>query len=82
MLEFAPNGNLKGYLDKVRSSGIEKRRQQASKSLNPTDILTFAYQIANGMDYIASHNVRCRLFLYNSYKLVCNYLYALSGNIC
>ena len=67
ILEFAPFGSLKGHLDKIRAGVNNSCHDQMVWSLSPTEILTFAYQIANGMDYLASNNVSQYLIIYVSH---------------
>ncbi|KAL0134594.1 hypothetical protein PUN28_001414 [Cardiocondyla obscurior] len=62
VVEFAPNGNLRDFLRDHRphSSGYEPTIEQDSKerkTLTQKDLVSFAYQVARGMEYLASR--RC-----------------------
>lgn len=57
IVEYAPNGNLRDFLRSHRpSSGYERAigTNLKPKTLNQMDLVSFAYQIARGMDYLAS----------------------------
>ncbi|XP_076677141.1 fibroblast growth factor receptor homolog 1 isoform X1 [Andrena cerasifolii] len=61
VVEFAPHGNLRDFLrDHRPSSGYEPTIGQESKekkTLTQKDLVSFAYQVARGMEYLASR--RC-----------------------
>jgi serine/threonine protein kinase len=63
VVEFAPHGNLRDFLREHRSSsGYESaigQQQMAKekKTLTQKDLVSFAYQVARGMEYLASR--RC-----------------------
>ncbi|XP_076295866.1 fibroblast growth factor receptor homolog 1 isoform X3 [Lasioglossum baleicum] len=61
VVEFAPHGNLRDFLrDHRPSSGYEPTIGQDSKekkTLTQKDLVSFAYQVARGMEYLASR--RC-----------------------
>ncbi|KAK0096930.1 hypothetical protein PV326_003858 [Microctonus aethiopoides] len=61
VVEFAPHGNLRDFLrDHRPSSGYEPALGQDSKekkTLTQKDLVSFAYQVARGMEYLASR--RC-----------------------
>ncbi|XP_011501661.1 PREDICTED: fibroblast growth factor receptor homolog 1-like [Ceratosolen solmsi marchali] len=63
VVEFAPHGNLRDFLREHRSSsGYESAIGQQSmskekKTLTQKDLVSFAYQVARGMEYLASR--RC-----------------------
>ncbi|XP_031784638.1 fibroblast growth factor receptor homolog 1 isoform X2 [Nasonia vitripennis] len=62
VVEFAPHGNLRDFLREHRSSsGYESALGQHSdkdkKTLTQKDLVSFAYQVARGMEYLASR--RC-----------------------
>ena len=69
-MEYLPNGNLHGYLNKIRTGQTTDSRQhegqvrgQMNKGNVPSnDLLTFAVQIARGMDFLASKAVRVQTF--------------------
>lgn len=59
VLEYLPYGDLLGYLRKSR--GIEDNyntgEKEPSSALTEKDLLSFAWMIADGMDYLASMKV-------------------------
>lgn len=61
VVEFAPHGNLRDFLRQHRpSSGYEPAigmEEKERKSLTQKDLACFAYQVARGMEYLASR--RC-----------------------
>ncbi|XP_046625083.1 fibroblast growth factor receptor homolog 1-like isoform X1 [Neodiprion virginianus] len=61
VVEFAPHGNLRDFLREHRpSSGYEPTIGQETKqrkTLTQKDLVSFAYQVARGMEYLASR--RC-----------------------
>ncbi|XP_078053623.1 fibroblast growth factor receptor homolog 1 [Augochlora pura] len=61
VVEFAPHGNLRDFLrDHRPSSGYEPTIGQDAKekkTLTQKDLVSFAYQVARGMEYLASR--RC-----------------------
>ncbi|GAB1869188.1 Fibroblast growth factor receptor [Camponotus japonicus] len=61
VVEFAPHGNLRDFLrDHRPTSGYEPTIGQESKerkTLTQKDLVSFAYQVARGMEYLASR--RC-----------------------
>ncbi|XP_032663228.1 fibroblast growth factor receptor homolog 1-like isoform X2 [Odontomachus brunneus] len=58
VVEFAPHGNLRDFLRNHRpSSGYEPAIGQERKTLTQKDLVSFAYQVARGMEYLASR--RC-----------------------
>ena len=63
IVEFAPHGNLRDFLRARRppnSTGYEKpglEKCTLNKPLTEKDLISFAYQIARGMEYLASRQV-------------------------
>ncbi|XP_068917428.1 fibroblast growth factor receptor homolog 1-like isoform X11 [Tenebrio molitor] len=61
VVEFAPHGNLRDFLRQHRpSSGYEPAIgivEKERKTLTQKDLVSFAYQVARGMEYLASR--RC-----------------------
>lgn len=66
IVEFAPHGNLRDFLRKHRpSSGYEPAIGYCKdkNTLTQKDLVSFAYQVARGMEYLASRRVSpARLF--------------------
>lgn len=62
VVEYAPNGNLREYLRQHRPcSGYEPAigtGMKERKTLTQKDLVSFAYQVARGMEYLASRKVR------------------------
>lgn len=61
IVEYAPNGNLREFLRQHRPGsgyepaiGTELKERQA---LTQKDLVSFAYQVARGMEYLASRKV-------------------------
>lgn len=57
IVEYAPHGNLRDYLRKHRPSSYEDQLQvekEKSTTLTHKVLVSFAYQIARGMEYLAS----------------------------
>ncbi|XP_033207757.1 fibroblast growth factor receptor 3-like isoform X3 [Belonocnema kinseyi] len=61
VVEFAPHGNLRDFLREHRPcSGYETaigQDEKEKKTLTQKDLVSFAYQVARGMEYLASR--RC-----------------------
>jgi len=60
IVEFAPHGNLRDFLRKHRpSSGYEPAIGYCKdkNTLTQKDLVSFAYQVARGMEYLASRRV-------------------------
>ncbi|XP_050519178.1 fibroblast growth factor receptor homolog 1 isoform X1 [Diabrotica virgifera virgifera] len=60
IVEYAPHGNLRDFLRQHRpSSGYELAvgEKKEKKTLTQKDLVSFAYQVARGMEYLASR--RC-----------------------
>lgn len=67
LVEFALHGNLRDFLRQNRpSSGYEPAIGSNIKdTLTQKDLVSFAYQIARGMEYLASRKVCCYIFNQN-----------------
>lgn len=66
VVEYAPHGNLRDFLRQHRpSSGCEMSvgDKKEKKTLTQKDLVSFAYQVARGMEYLASRRVSGILFL-------------------
>ena len=73
ILEYAPNGNLKSHLDRLRTAQIKvdndvkgddvtkeedtSSRAPAAGCYDPNEIIKFAYEISCGMEYLSSQDV-------------------------
>lgn len=66
IVEFAPHGNLRDFLRQHRpSSGYEPAIgmvEKEKKTLTQKDLVSFAYQVAKGMEYLASRRVSLMKF--------------------
>ena len=69
-MEYVANGTLQAYITQRRQAWTKaKLTNMASReALSSVHILTFAYQIANGMEYLSSMHVRT-LHIYHIVKL-------------
>lgn len=55
VVEYAAHGNLRDYLRNKRpSSGYERAIGQETNALTERDLVSFSYQVARGMEYLAS----------------------------
>lgn len=67
IVEYAPHGNLKDYLKKNLAMS-DYNSLNTSHLLTQKELTSFAYQVARGMEYLASRRVCNRflnIFLYN-----------------
>ena len=64
VLEYAPYGDLLGYLRKTR--GLEDKYYSSSEcckqEVTSYDMLSFAQQVASGMSFLASKKVRIIIY--------------------
>ena len=63
LVEFAPHGNLRDFLRQHRpSSGYEpaigEDIQDSRNVLTQKDLISFAFQVARGMQYLSSRRVK------------------------
>ena len=60
VLEYLPYGDLLGYLRKSRgySDSYNTGEKKPSSKLTAKDLLSFAWMIADGMQYLATMKVR------------------------
>ncbi|XP_038065888.1 fibroblast growth factor receptor 4-like isoform X2 [Patiria miniata] len=56
IMEYLPNGNLLQHLrnSRQRVEDAETHRASIRTTMSPTDLIRYAYEIANGMTYLAS----------------------------
>ena len=58
VVEYAAHGNLRDYLRNNRpSSGYERAIGQEMDAITQKDLVSFAFQVARGMEYLASKKV-------------------------
>lgn len=57
IVEFASHGNLKQYLQKKRRTGGGSEVTQVENPLDEKDLISFSFQVARGMEYLASQKV-------------------------
>ena len=59
-MEYLPNGNLLSHLrsSRQRVEDFDMHRTSMRTTLSPTDLIRYAYEIANGMAYLASMMVK------------------------
>lgn len=74
VVEYAPHGNLRDFLRQHRpSSGYEPAigtDLKEKKTLTQKDLVSFAYQVARGMEYLASRRVSfiiLPIYMYRAY---------------
>lgn len=69
LVEYAEHGNLRDFLRKHRSSSDIKPSIGSSliQHLTTKALVVFAHQIANGMEYLASREVK---YIFNSGRAV------------
>lgn len=68
VVEYAPNGNLRQFLKDRRPT------REYTTTLTLKDLVSFAYQVARGMEYLSSKKVRItddKVFLVMQQKNVC-----------
>ncbi|XP_033126036.1 fibroblast growth factor receptor 2-like [Anneissia japonica] len=63
IMDYLPNGNLLGHLRASRQKNEGSNRTSMKTYLSPTDLLRYAYEVANGMAYLASMKVSIHLYL-------------------
>lgn len=70
VVEFAPYGNLRDFLREHRpSAGYETAIGLERKTLTQKDLVSFAYQVARGMEYLASRRVDINYYIHNLYRI-------------
>lgn len=63
IVEYAPHGNLRDFLRKHRPTGnYDVVDGESKKTLTHKDLVSFAFQVARGMEYLASRRVSLDLF--------------------
>ena len=57
MVEYAPYGNLRQYLRSKRPPLCETSDQSVESSITLSNLVSYALQIAKGMQFLADHQV-------------------------
>lgn len=75
ILEYISNGKLLSYLRSHRADGTyynqsSQTSDEFKEKLSSSDLISFAYQVAKGMEFISSHGVSQHSVL-RVYTLVC-----------
>ena len=62
-MEFVPNGTLEAFLKRKRKAWCMQppETRRGKEAVSAVRLLTFAFQVANGMEYIASKHVSVKL---------------------
>jgi serine/threonine protein kinase len=89
-MEYAPHGNLRDFLRQHLSSyGHDPAiitDLKEKKTLTQKDLVSFAYQVARGMEYLASRRVSLFLLWYcailTEYLTRCTQAVGITPNIC
>ncbi|XP_070575413.1 tyrosine kinase receptor Cad96Ca-like [Ptychodera flava] len=55
IMEMAPNGSLQNYLRSYQSNSTYQNLHANNQNISRFDLLQFAWQIAQGMNFLASH---------------------------
>ena len=63
VVEYAPYGNLRQYLRSNRPSITESSDGSSDATLTLATLISFAFQIAKGMEFLAGHQVDIFIFL-------------------
>lgn len=64
IVEYAPHGNLKDFLKKHRPLSefeVGIHHEPHRKEVLQKDLISFAFQVARGMEYLASRRVSCKI---------------------
>ena len=67
VMEYASKGCLKDYLKCDRTTQIYGNLAHGSTSLTSRDLLTFAYQVAQGMDHVSKLQVSDDIVFHKSW---------------
>lgn len=85
IVEYAPHGNLRDFLRQNRPPGLSsyeepltsRLQHDAGQGLTNNDLVSFAFQVARGAEYLSSKLVStssCRKFAENIRNSYSNYL--------
>ena len=68
IVEYAPHGNLREFLQQCRA--VNGDGLQLQSSLSYKDLLSFAFQVARGLEYMSSQmvNAQNRILLYHFFS--------------
>ena len=60
IVEFAPHGNLRDFLKKHRPISLSDASQvsRGVKPLTEKNLISYAYQVSRGMEYLSANKVR------------------------
>ena len=66
IVEYAPHGNLREFLRECQTVCDDGTHQQNSSvpTLTYKDLVSFAFQVARGLEYMSSHMVNMMLLCY------------------
>lgn len=68
IVEYAPHGNLKDFLKKNRPTSeydIGRNNDEERRQILQKDLVSFAFQVGRGMEYLASRRVSIRVIFFD-----------------
>lgn len=78
IVEYAPHGNLKDFLKKNRPTSeydIGRHNDEETKQILQKDLISFAFQVGRGMEYLASRRVSKRFYFQRKRELKFSFSY-------